>query len=60
MRNLGEEPDKIVMLVDVDMKSSDQVVPQMRDDLARRLPDEIKMRMQYAHAQRHLRGMVLR
>ena len=52
--NVGEEPDKIVLLVDVDRKPPEQVVPQMREELARRLPDEIDKRMQYAHAQRHL------
>ena len=52
--NVGEEPDKIVLLVDVDRKQPDQVVPQMREELARRLLDEIKKRMQYAYAQRHL------
>ena len=52
--NLGEEPDKIVLLVDVDMKSPDEVVSRMRQALARRLPDEIGRKMQYAHAQRHL------
>ena len=52
--NLGEAPDKIVLLVEIDMKSPDQVVGQMREELARRLPDEIERKMQYAHAQRHL------
>ena len=52
--NVGKEPDKIVLLVDVDLKSPEQVVPQMREELGRRLPDEIKERMQYAYAQRHL------
>ena len=51
--NLGAEPDKIVLLVDVDTKSPDQVVRQMREELASRLPDEIELKMQYAHAQRH-------
>ena len=52
--NLGEAPDKIVLLVDVDMKSPDEVVPRMREALSPRLPNEIKTRMQYAHAQQHL------
>ena len=52
--NLGEEPDKIVLLVDVDRKSPDQAVRPMSEELARRLPNEIEMKMQYAHAQRHL------
>ncbi len=52
--NLDEGPDKIVLLVDIDMKSPDQVVGQMRQELARRLPDEIERKMQYAHAQQHL------
>ncbi|MDE0191289.1 MAG: DUF4276 family protein [Gammaproteobacteria bacterium] len=52
--NLGEEPDKIVLLVDVDRKSPDQALRPMREELARRLPNEIEMKMQYAHAQRHL------
>ncbi len=52
--NLGAELDKIVLLVDVDRNSPDQVVRQIRDELSRRLPDEIEKKMQYAHAQRHL------
>ena len=52
--NPGAEPDKIVLLLDVDRKSPDQVVGRMKEDLASRLPAEIKVRMQYAHAQPHL------
>ena len=52
--NVGEEPDKIVLLVDVDRKSPDRVVPPMREKLAPRLPDGIKQRVQYAYAQQHL------
>ena len=52
--NPGEEPDKIVLLLDVDRNSPDHVVGRMKEDLASRLPDEIKVRMQYTHAQRHL------
>ena len=52
--NPAEEPDKIVLLVDVDRKSPDQAVRPMREVLARRLPNEIEVKMQYAHARRHL------
>ena len=52
--NLAAEPDKIVLLVDVDRKSPDQVVRQIREELSHRLPDEIEKKLQYAHAQRHL------
>ena len=40
--NLGEEPDKIVLLVDVDRRSPDQVVSHLREELGRRLPNEIE------------------
>ena len=47
-------PQKIVLLVDVDTKSPDQVVGPLREQLAERLPDEINARLQYAYAQWHL------
>ena len=47
-------PQKIVLLLDLDAKTPEQVVGRMREKLVGRLPEEINARLQYAYAQRHL------
>ena len=51
---INPTPDKIVLLVDVDGKSPEEVVSSMRNRLADRLPAEIRAKVQYAYAQWHL------
>ena len=52
--NIDYPPQKIVLLVDVDGKVSGNVVEEHRSEHTKRLPDEIRSRLQYAYAQWHL------
>ena len=47
-------PQKFVVLVDVDGKDPESVVPPLQEKLTERLPKEIHVRVQYAYAQWHL------
>ncbi len=52
--DIDNQPEKIILLVDVDGKSPAQVVDPLQHRLSTRLPDEIKMRVRYEYAQWHL------
>ena len=47
-------PDKYVILVDVDGNPPDQVLAPFKENLPGRLDDQLRSRIQYAYAQRHL------
>ena len=47
-------PQKFVLLVDADGKDPDSVLVPLQEKLTERLPDEIRVRVQYAYAQWHL------
>ena len=47
-------PDKFVLLVDVDGKDPDATLAPFKHDLPGRLPSEVRPKLQYAYAQRHL------
>ncbi len=47
-------PDKIVVLIDVDGKQTEDAVDSLRADLSVRLPAAINVRVLYAYAQWHL------
>ena len=50
----NNQPEKIILLVDLDGKSPAQVVDQLRTCLSARLPRVINMRVLYKYAQWHL------
>lgn len=47
-------PDKFVLLIDVDGKDPDDSLSPFENDLPERLPPEVRPKLQYAYAQRHL------
>ena len=47
-------PEKFVLLVDADGKDPDSVLVPLQEKLTERLPDKIRVRVQYAYAQWHL------
>ena len=52
--NPDAAPQKFVLLVDADGKDPDSVLFPLQEKLTERLPDEIRVRVQYAYAQWHL------
>lgn len=52
--DIEHQPDKIVVLVDVDGKQPGDVVEPLKSGLSRRLRQEINTRVLYAYAQWHL------
>ena len=52
--NPDAAPQKFVLLVDADGKDPDSVLAPLQEKLTERLPDEIRVRVQYAYAQWHL------
>lgn len=47
-------PDKFVLLVDADGKDPSATLAPFENDLPERLPPEVRPKLQYAYAQRHL------
>ena len=52
--NPDAAPQKFVLLVDADGKAPESVVVPLREELTKRLSEEINVRVQYAYAQWHL------